>query len=127
MSTRLLIFGPAGAGKTALREAAEKVSGPFSGELDVVDCDGKSALQMLEAEEPFALRHPMKKPVLNADAVVLAVDVSAPKQQLNDDFRQATRWLQALHEARGRRADIADLPVYVVLTKCDLLARKDDS
>jgi hypothetical protein len=82
---------------------------------------------MLEAEEPFTTKHPMKKPILDADAVMLVVDASAPKKQLNEEFRQSARWLKHLHEARGRRADIADLPVYVVLTKSDLLAGKTDT
>src|SRR5262249_43037300 len=50
-----------------------------------------------------------------------------PKKQLIEDFRQAARWLKALHEHRGQRADIADLPVYVVLSKSDQLVHKDDT
>ena len=36
-----------------------------------------------------------------------AVDVSAPKKQLNEDFRQVARWLKHLHEFRGQRTDVA--------------------
>ncbi len=152
-SPRLLLFGTPGAGKSALLAAfaeaapalqvelidespalqrfrvhpAEKVSGPFASDFTVLDCSGKAALAMLQADEPFAKAQPMKKPILDADAVVLVVDVSASKKQLNDDFRQAARWLKSLHEFRGRRTDIADLPVYVVLTKCDLLSKKEDT
>src|SRR5437879_3286199 len=43
-------------------------------QLTVFDCSGASALEMLKAEEPFARPHPMKKPVLDADAVLLALD-----------------------------------------------------
>ena len=46
---------------------------------------------------------------------------------MHEDFRQVARWLKHLHEFRGLRTDIAELPVYVVLTKCDLLATKDDT
>jgi len=65
------------------------------------------------------------KPILDADGVVLTIDVSAPKKQ--ETFQQAADWLNALHEYRGRRADVGALPVYVVLTKCDQLVRKDDT
>ena len=152
-SPRLLLFGPPGAGKSALlgafvqaapalkaelideSEAAqrfqvhpsEKVSGPFSSELTVLDCSGKSAHEMLKAPQPFANSHPMKKPIIDADAMVFVLDVSAPKKQMKEEFRQCARWLRLLHEFRGQRTDIAALPVFVALSKCDLLAHKEDT
>ena len=152
-SPRLLLFGTPGAGKSALLAAlvqaapalkaefidesqvaqrfqvhsSEKVSGPFSSEVTVLDCSGKAALEMLKAPQPFANSQPMKKPILDADAMVFAVDVSAPKKQMNEEFRQCAHWLRQLHEFRGQRTDIAALPVFVALTKCDLLVQKQDS
>ena len=32
-----------------------------------------------------------------------------------------------LEQTRGQRSEVGGLPVYLVLTKCDLLAQKDDS
>ena len=126
-SLQLLLFGPPDAGKSALLDAQQKAAGPLPGDIQVIDCSGQSALELLQSEKAFAGAHPLKKPILEADAVLLVVDVSAPKKQINDDFRQAARWLKQLHEFRGKRTDIAALPVYVVLTKCDLLAMKDDT
>lgn len=91
----------------------------------VVDCPGLAALDMLKAEEPFANSHPMQRPILDSDAIVLAVDVSASGKELVEQFQQFGNWLHELHEVRGQRADVADLPVYLVLTKCDLLAKKE--
>jgi hypothetical protein len=105
----------------------EKVSGPFSSEVTVLDCSGKSAHEMLKAPQPFANSHPMKKPIVDADAMVFVVDVSTPKKQMNEEFRQCARWLRQLHEFRGQRTDIAALPVFVALSKCDLLAHKEDT
>ena len=59
--------------------------------------------------------------------MIVALDVSLPGKELAAQFPQIAHWLKQLHEARGRRADIAELPVYFVLTKCDLLAKKDDT
>ncbi|MSQ95907.1 MAG: hypothetical protein EXR98_15325 [Gemmataceae bacterium] len=95
--------------------------------LTVLDCSGKTAAQMLQAEEPFAKKHPLHKPIFDADAVVLAVDASVTNKELKDEFAQFGHWLRALYETRARRTDIADLPVYLVLTKCDLLASKADT
>src|ERR1019366_6194841 len=105
----------------------DKGTDSFSGKLMVLDCSGKSALQMLQAKVPFANSHPLKKTILDADAVVLVVDASSSNKQLSEEFKQFAHWLNQLHELRGRRTDIAALPVYFVLTKCDLLARKEDT
>jgi len=94
-------------------------------QMTVVDCSGNAALEMLKAEAPFDRAEPMRKPILDSDAIVLAVDASASGKQLVEEFQQFGNWLHELHEVRGRRADVADLPVYVVLTKCDLLAKPD--
>src|SRR5262249_59500490 len=37
------------------------------------------------------------------------------------------QFLHLLEQSRGQRSDIAGLPVYLVLTKCDLLAQKADT
>jgi hypothetical protein len=109
-SSHLLLFGPSGAGKTSLLATAEKVSGPFSGEVTELDCDG-----------------PLPAFDDGADAIVIVIDVSFANHQLMDQFRQFAGWLKELHELRGRRTDIAELPVFFVLSKCDLLAKTDDT
>ena len=108
-------------------QPTEKVSGTFSGDVAVLDCSGKSALEMLEAEQPFADDHPLKKLILDADAVVIVTDVSLNGKQLTEQFRLFAKWLKQLHQTRGQRTEIAELPVYFVLNKCDLLAKKDDT
>jgi GTPase SAR1 family protein len=170
---RLLLFGPPGAGKTALLGALAQAAatqpavlkgqladangawdrlqksaygggaGPENAEVDlhldptekdaapadaiVLDCSGAQAQEMLKAPEPFLDSHPLKQPLLNADAVLLTVDASLTGTQLADEFQQFGRWLSELRQERGKRLDIGELPVYLVLTKCDLLARKDDT
>src|SRR5262249_41755359 len=88
------------------------------GDVTVMDCSRQSALHMLEAKDAFADSHPMKPIVPDADAIVLVADVSLPGKQLNEQLRPFADWLKQLHELRGKRTEIADLPVYVVLAKC---------
>jgi hypothetical protein len=60
--------------------------------------------------------------MLAADTVILTVDASLPAAALGAQLNQLRQFLELLREVRGRRADVADLPVYLVLTKCDRLA-----
>jgi GTPase SAR1 family protein len=110
-----------------IRVQPEAGSDAVASEVTVLDCSGQSALQMLQAKEPFADSHPLKKPILAADAVMLVMDASRSGKELVEEFRQCAHWLKQLHEFRGQRTDVAELPVYFVLAKCDLLARKDDT
>ena len=102
----LLLFGTPGAGKSALLAAVVRAApalkadlvdeteilqhyhvkpdagaDPFFNDVAVLDSSGKSALEMLQAEEPFKQAHPMRQTILAADVVVIAVDVSAPKKR----------------------------------------------
>jgi hypothetical protein len=86
-------------------------------EAVVTDPSGKSAQEILKS----------KKPVLDMDTMLLAVDASLTGKQLAEEFQQFARWLIALRKYRGKRTEIGELPVYLVLTKCDLLAKKEDT
>src|SRR5439155_25660316 len=65
--------------------------------------------------------------ILDADALILAIDASAPVTQINADFTEFGRFLRLLEQQRGHRTEIGGQPVFLVLTKCDLLARPGDS
>ncbi len=96
-------------------------------EATVLDCSGLEALEILQSEKAFTKAHPLHKPILTADAILLLVDVSLPGKQIVAQFQQFGEWLTRLHETRGRRVEVGDLPIYLVLTKCDTLAKKDDT
>jgi hypothetical protein len=86
-------------------------------EAVVTDPSGKSAQEILRSRQP----------VLDMDTMLLAVDASLNGKQLAEEFQQFAHWLIALRRARGKRTEIGELPVYLVLTKCDLLAKKEDT
>jgi hypothetical protein len=96
----------------------------------VVDCDGRVANDLLVRHKALDEDSPegtLAREVLNADTLVLVVDASAPPTQINADFAEFDRFLRLLERGRGERAEVGGLPVYVVLTKCDLLAHPGDT
>jgi hypothetical protein len=69
----------------------------------------------------------LARAILEADTLVLVVDASASPQTVERDFGQFAKFLGLLELNRGRRNDVGGLPVYLVLTKCDLLAKSTDT
>jgi len=96
----------------------------------LVDCDGRIAYAYLTKQRPLGAKSgqlDLAAAVEEADSLLLVVDVSAQPDQLKRDFTQFSQFLRLLEEHRGREAEVAGLPVYLVLTKCDLLARPSDT
>ena len=91
------------------------------------DCSGVAADLYLEGKRPLGDEHPLSQALLLADSVLLLVDSSTSATELEEQFQEFTKFLHLLEEARGQQADLAGLPVYLVLTKCDLLAKPKDT
>lgn len=107
--------------------------GPDAGRpLDAVlmDCDGEVAINLLARKKddpPTASAGKLAGELSEADALVLVIDAAAPSTQVEADFIEFDRFLRLLEEERGEKTEVAGLPVFIVLTKCDLLARATDS
>ena len=95
----------------------------------LVDCDGRVANELLAREKLTGNSRDgaLARAVLDADTLVLIIDASTNPQALKRDFAQFAQFLRRLEEGRGDRTEVGGLPVYLVLTKCDLLAQKGDS
>jgi hypothetical protein len=109
---------------------------PFADERDVgrapallIDCDGRVANDLLvrrKSLDPASPEGTLAYEVLQADTLILAIDASAPPAQVDADFQEFGRFLRLLETSRGQRAEVGGLPVFLVLTKCDLLAHPGD-
>jgi hypothetical protein len=95
----------------------------------LVDCDGRVANDLLSRRRTLGPGEPdtLAREISGADTLVLVVDASAVPQAVERDFAQFGRFLHLLEQNRGRRSEVGGLPVYLVLTKCDLLAKSTDS
>ncbi|MBL8793580.1 MAG: hypothetical protein JNM56_06735, partial [Planctomycetia bacterium] len=94
----------------------------------LIDCDGSAALHLLEAErltDPIQPLGRLADFVARADALILVVPAVEPS--VDETFAQFARFLKLLEEARGQSIQVSGLPVLLALTKCDLLARPEQS
>ncbi len=85
----------------------------------VLDPSGPAAEALVRDQDAGPLAPEMRQ----ADAVVLAVDASASPEELDAVFAEFDRFLRRMEQGRGDRTDVGGLPIFLVLTKCDLLAQ----
>ncbi len=96
----------------------------------LIDCDGRVANDLAARREELEAgtrEGTLAHEVLAADTLILVIDAAATPAQVEADFVEFGRFLRLLEEGRGRRAEIGGLPVFLVLTKCDLLAKPTDT
>jgi energy-coupling factor transporter ATP-binding protein EcfA2 len=96
-------------------------------EIVLVDSGGKAADGLLARRDPLRPDSDLARAVLDADTLILVVDGSASAARLERDFGEFSRFLDLLETSRALRSDVAGLPVYLVSTKCDQLAQKEDT
>jgi hypothetical protein len=95
----------------------------------VIDCDGRVANDLLVRRRALNENSPegtLAHEVLEADTLVLVLDAAAPPAQVEADFAEFDRFLRQLESSRSERTEVGGLPVFLVLTKCDLLAKPND-
>ena len=94
-----------------------------------IDCDGRVANDLLVRRQALPEDSPegtLAHEVVAADTLVLVIDAAAPAAQVEADFAEFDRFLRQLETSRSQSAAVGGLPVFLVLTKCDLLAQPDD-
>jgi len=108
---------------------SQQVQGAASFDLVLLDCDGRAAGELLADAKPISRHLPgdLAGQLLRADGVLLLLDAAAPPDQVERELSEFVRFLKRFRGARGERTDVSSLPVTLVLTKCDLLARAGDT
>ncbi|HVS37625.1 MAG TPA: GTPase domain-containing protein [Gemmataceae bacterium] len=91
----------------------------------VFDCDGRAAHALVH--DPQTPDSPLAREISQADAVVLAVDASAAPEELDAVFGAFDGFLRRMEHRRGDRTEVGGLPIFLVLTKCDRLARAGET
>jgi GTPase SAR1 family protein len=96
----------------------------------VIDSDGRVANELLARREILgeaSREGTLARELIGADSLLLVVDASGTLPQVDADFAEFDRFLRLLEQDRGERTEVGGLPVFLVLTKCDLLARPGDT
>lgn len=93
----------------------------------LIDTAGQGTKGFRTGKASLEGRTGLPRSLSSADTVLLVVDASAKPAELEADFEELAQILRRLEESRSRRSDIGGLPVYLVLSKCDQLAKKGDS
>lgn len=98
-------------------------------EAVVIDCDGRVANDLVKRRKQLGDKShgQLGDAILGADAVLLAVDASAATTQVDSDLAAFVSFLRQLEQHRGLRTSVSGLPVFLVLTKVDLLAQAQDA
>jgi hypothetical protein len=119
-AARITLFGPSNAGKGLLAKAL----------LEHGEIPGKPApWRFTEVNaDRAALRKNLSDPaLLKADALLLVLDAAGYTGQLEENLAAFARFLSLLEQVRGNRAAVGGWPVFLVLTRCDLLAPAGES
>jgi GTPase SAR1 family protein len=88
------------------------------------DSSGQAAEAIMASQTELPPGSPLAQALLDADALILLVDAGGP---LDRSVATIVDFLRLFQNVRGQRADIAGLPVYLVLSKVDTIARAGDT
>ena len=117
---RVVVFGPARSGKTAL---AELLHHHLAGRgVRLLDADGQAAGKLMQGEDVGELGAEM----LAADALVLVVDAAASPAVIDQTFHGFADFLQRFEAGRAFGREVGGLPVVLTLAKCDALHQPTD-
>ena len=95
-------------------------------EAVLIDTDGKLAEEHLTQKGALAGRSSGARAVHSADALIFLVDPTKGATQFEKEFQQFCGFVENLETTRSQRTEIAGLPIYLVLTKCDAYGKPTD-
>ena len=91
--------------------------------IEIHDTSGAKAQDLLAGTESLDAADPLPRTLAKADGVVVLIDVTRPQ---GPQVKQVISFLKTLEDRRSAGTEIAGLPLFVVLTKCDQLPAARD-
>ncbi len=100
-----------------------------TGDVEFIDCDGRAAQELLADADQLRRareRSELAASVRSTDALVVVIDATSPPEQVDEVFAQLDTFLKVLRDQRATDREVGGLPVFLVLGKCDELARRGE-
>jgi hypothetical protein len=94
--------------------------------VQLLDTSGVRDQQLFGADVATA-KGALPKAVAAADGILLLVDASSGPQELGRQFKQFVAFLRNFQLRRSAQTEVAGLPLFLVLTKCDRIAVQGES
>jgi GTPase SAR1 family protein len=93
---------------------------------NLLDTGGVIAQEYLAGRLPLVpANRLLPHELLDADTIIITLPAAGGSEAAQ--LKTFQDFLTLLQDARSRHAEVADLPVYLVLTKCDQLAKPEDT
>jgi GTPase SAR1 family protein len=91
------------------------------------DTSGAEAAALLTGKQKVAAKGALPGALAAADGVLLVVDASSSAAELDKEFRQFIAFLESWQTQRSLATEVGGLPVFLVLSKCDKIARAGET
>ncbi len=123
---------PTGPRSVVRRRVAVDLPGErvVTGDVEFIDCDGIAAQKLLADADLLRRRQARSElaaSVRSTDALVVVIDATWPPEQVEAVFAQLHTFLTVLRDQRAADREVGGLPVFLVLGKCDELARREEA
>lgn len=121
-----------GPGSVVRRRLAVDLPGErvVTGDVEFIDCDGIAAQRLLEDADLLRrqkARSELAHSVRSTDALIVVIDATWKPEQVDEVFAQLDTFLKVLRDQRAADREVGGLPVFLVLGKCDELARRGEA
>ncbi len=91
------------------------------------DTSGVESVAVLTGKKELPAAGPLPNALAAADGVLLVVDASSSREELQEQFEQFKSFLADWQLKRSQATAVGGLPVFLVLAKCDKIAVKGET
>jgi hypothetical protein len=123
---RMCLLGFPGSEATALSNALAEVASQANSKISIIEVDGQMSADWLQGTENGPMQV-LPDSLAKADLVLVTMDAGSVNGEATSSCSSTNGFLNTFEATRSRQAEVAGLPVFCVLTRCDELASSGQS